>query len=39
LNPTATPAQVENAIKAKAVDTGTASKDGRPITRLFAGDF
>jgi subtilisin family serine protease len=39
LNPTATPAQVEIAIKAVAISTGTTSKDGRAITRLFAGDF
>jgi subtilisin family serine protease len=39
LNPAATPAQVESAIKGKAVNTGTTSKDGRPITRLYAGDF
>jgi subtilisin family serine protease len=38
-NPTATPAQVESAIKAAAVATGTNSKDGRPIVRLNVGGF
>ena len=38
-NPTATPAQVEAAIKAAAVSTGTTSKDGRAITRLQVGGF
>jgi subtilisin family serine protease len=38
-NPTATPAQVEAAIKAAAVSTGTTSKDGRAITRLNVGGF
>ena len=38
-NPTATPAQVERAIKDRAMQTGTQSKDGRAITRLHVGDF
>jgi len=38
-HPTATPAQVENAIKASAVQTNTLSKDGRVITRLNVGGF
>jgi subtilisin family serine protease len=38
-NPTATPAQVERAIKHSAVQTGTQSKDGRAITRLQVGEF
>jgi subtilisin family serine protease len=38
-NPTATPAQVERAIKDRAVHPGTQSKDGRAITRLDVGDF
>ena len=38
-NPTATPAQVESAIKAAAVAPGTNSKDGRPIVRLNVGGF
>jgi subtilisin family serine protease len=38
-NPGATPAQVESAIKASAVNTGTLSKDGRAITRLNVGGF
>jgi aqualysin 1 len=38
-NPTATPAQVESAIKAAAVATGTNSKDGRAITRLNVAGF
>jgi subtilisin family serine protease len=38
-NPGATPAQVEEAIKANGLGTGTTSKDGRPITRLHVGNF
>jgi aqualysin 1 len=38
-NPTATPAEVESAIKAAAVSTNTQSKDGRAITRLNVGSF
>ena len=38
-NPTATPAQVERAIKDSAVQTGTQSKDARAITRLHVGGF
>jgi aqualysin 1 len=38
-HPTATPAQVESAIKAAAVSTGTTSKDGRAIRRLYVGSF
>jgi subtilisin family serine protease len=38
-NPTATPAQVEAAIKAAAVSTGTNSKDNRAITRLNLAGF
>ena len=36
---TATPTQVEAAIKAGAVLPGTVSKDGRPITRLDVLSF
>jgi aqualysin 1 len=39
LNPTATPAQIERAIKDNAVPTGTQSKDGRVISRLNVGGF
>jgi subtilisin family serine protease len=38
-NPIATPAQIEKAIKDKAVNTGTQSKDGRAIIRLNVGGF
>jgi subtilisin family serine protease len=38
-NPAATPAQIESAIKASAVNTNTQSKDGRAITRLNVGGF
>jgi hypothetical protein len=38
-NPTATPAQVERAIKDHAVNTDTQSKDGRGIRRLHVGEF
>jgi aqualysin 1 len=38
-HPTATPAEVESAIKASAVSTGTLSKDGRAIIRLYEGGF
>jgi subtilisin family serine protease len=38
-NPAATPAQIENAIKASAVNTSTQSKDGRAITRLNVRGF
>jgi len=38
-NPTATPAQVEQAIKDSAVQTGTQSKDARAIIRLDVGGF
>jgi aqualysin 1 len=38
-NPGATPAQIESAIKASAVNTNTQSKDGRAITRLNVGGF
>ncbi len=38
-HPTATPAQIEQAIKDSAVQTGTQSKDGRAITRLHVGGF
>jgi aqualysin 1 len=38
-NPTATPAQVEAAIKAAAVSPGTTSKDTRPIIRLNVAGF
>jgi subtilisin family serine protease len=35
----ATPVAVETAIRSAAQPTGTLSKDGRPIMRLFVGDF
>jgi len=35
----ASPAAVESALAAKAVPMGTLSKDGRPITMVYAGDF
>jgi subtilisin family serine protease len=38
-NPSATPAQIEAAIKANAVSTGTTSKDGRAISLLSARNF
>ena len=38
-HPTATPAQVERAIKDNAVKTNTHSKDGRAIARLDVGGF
>jgi aqualysin 1 len=38
-HPTATPAQVERAIKDNAVKTNTQSKDGRAISRLDVGGF
>jgi aqualysin 1 len=38
-NPGATPAQIESAIKASAVNTSTQSKDGRAIIRLNVGGF
>lgn len=38
-NTTAGPATVESALKAAAVSTGTSSKDGTPIKRLYAGTF
>ncbi len=38
-NTAATAAGVESALKSKAVGTGTTSKDGRPITMVYAGDF
>jgi len=38
-NPTATPSDVEAALKAFAQSPGTASKDGRPIRRLWVGAF
>jgi aqualysin 1 len=38
-NPAATPAQIENAIKANSVKTNTQSKDGRAITRLNVAGF
>jgi subtilisin family serine protease len=36
---TASPTTVEGALKAAAKATGTKSKDGRAITRLYAGTF
>jgi subtilisin family serine protease len=39
LNPAATPADVEAAIKGVAQVTGTVSKDGRAIERLWVGSF
>jgi subtilisin family serine protease len=39
LHPTATPAQIERAIKDTAVPTGTQSKDGRSISRPNVGGF
>jgi subtilisin family serine protease len=39
LNPGATPADVENAIKLNAVNTGTFSEDRRPIMRLNVSNF
>jgi subtilisin family serine protease len=38
-HPAATPAEIEHAIKANAVETNTQSKDGRPITRLNVAGF
>lgn len=38
-HPMATPAEVEGAIKAAAMATGTNSKDGRSIVRLNVGGF
>jgi aqualysin 1 len=38
-NTGASPAQVENALKSAAQTTGTKSKDGRNITRLWVGGF
>jgi aqualysin 1 len=38
-HPTATPAQVERAIKDNAMKTNTHSKDGRAISRLDVGGF
>jgi aqualysin 1 len=38
-NPTATPGQLERAIKDHAVNTNTQSKDGRDISRLHVGAF
>jgi len=35
----ASPAAVESALAAKAVPMGTFSKDGRPITMVYSGDF
>jgi subtilisin family serine protease len=36
---TATPAAVEDALRSSATPTGSSSKDGRPITRLYVGGF
>jgi aqualysin 1 len=38
-NPGRTPSQVESALTSAAESTGTASKDGRAITRLWVGGF
>ena len=38
-NPTATPADVESALKNDAVLTGTLSKDLRPVTLVYAGRY
>jgi aqualysin 1 len=38
-NAGASPATVENALKTNATTTGTASKDGRAIKLLYAGNF
>lgn len=39
LNPTATAAAVENALKADAIATGTLSRDGRPVRLVYAGKY
>jgi subtilisin family serine protease len=36
---TANPAAVEDALRSSATPTGSSSKDGRPITRLYVGGF
>jgi aqualysin 1 len=36
---TATPAAVEDALRSSATPTGSSSKDGRPITRLYVSGF
>jgi subtilisin family serine protease len=38
-HPTATPVQVEQALKGAAVSTATSSKDGSGIQRLNVGGF
>ena len=38
-NATLSPAQVEAALKADAINTGTFSKDGRAIKLVYAGGY
>jgi subtilisin family serine protease len=38
-NPLATPAQVESALKANALSTGTTSNGVQPIKLVYAGSF
>jgi hypothetical protein len=38
-HPTATPLEVEMAVRAAALATGTMSKDARPITREVVASF